>query len=183
MTHGARVAAQRSLKHLRRVVFRHRRASLHDQIQVVAITSGQSQCSIAAAHMDGSVVFTRMRQCAHTYFIGPLESKSQTASRYRFSRFAQLTAERPYTLRWTAPQTCPLLWGISTPSNRPTWFLRPTRVLNPNDISIGSAVFAGLTTVTDRRRAYRPTNRPTDHATRSVTIGRMYIYVVRRCGL
>ena len=29
--------------------------------------------------------------------------------------------------------------------------LGPTRVLNPNDISIGSAVFAGLITVTDRQ--------------------------------
>jgi len=31
-----------------------------------------------------------------------------------------------------------------------TWFLEPTRAHNPNGISIGSAVFAGLTTVTDR---------------------------------
>jgi len=36
-----------------------------------------------------------------------------------------------------------------------TSFPGPTRVLNPNGISIGSAVFAGLTTVTDR-----PTVRP-----------------------
>ena len=41
----------------------------------------------------------------------------------------------------------PLPMGAWTPSN--TWFLGPTRVLNP--ISIGSAVFAGLTTVTDRQ--------------------------------
>jgi len=41
----------------------------------------------------------------------------------------------------------------------------------PKGILIGSAVFAGLTTVTDR---------PTDHATRSVTIGHIY---VRWCGL
>jgi len=32
-----------------------------------------------------------------------------------------------------------------------TWFRGPTRVLNPNGIEIGSAVFAGLTTVTDRQ--------------------------------
>ena len=50
------------------------------------------------------------------------------------------------------------------PSN--TSFLEPTQVLNPNGISIGSAVFAELTSVTDR---------PTDHATRSVTIGRIYV--------
>jgi len=36
---------------------------------------------------------------------------------------------------------------IWTPSN--TRFLGPTRVFNPNGISIGSAVFAGLTNVLD----------------------------------
>jgi len=49
---------------------------------------------------------------------------------------------------------------ICTPPN--TCFLGPTRVQIPNGISIGSTVFAGLTTVTD-------------HATRSVTIGRIYV--------
>jgi len=44
--------------------------------------------------------------------------------------------------------------------------LGPTRVLNyPNGISVGSAVLAGLTDVTDR---------PTDHATWLVTIDRIY---------
>jgi len=46
------------------------------------------------------------------------------------------------------PQHCLFLWGIWTPSN--TWFPGPTRVLNPNSISIGSAIFAALTSVTDR---------------------------------
>jgi len=32
-----------------------------------------------------------------------------------------------------------------------TWFPGPTRVLNPNNISIGSAVFPTLTSVTDRQ--------------------------------
>jgi len=45
-----------------------------------------------------------------------------------------------------------------------------TRVLNRNGISIGSTVFAGLTTVTDGQ-----TDRPTDHAAPSVTIGRIYV--------
>jgi len=74
--------------------------------------------------------------------------------------------------------SCPFPVGDMDPSN--TWFPGPTQVFNPNSISIGSAVFAGLTTVTDR-----PTDRPTDHGTRSVTIGRrIYVgYVVLRCGL
>ena len=48
---------------------------------------------------------------------------------------------------------------------------RPTQVYSPKGISIGSAVFAGLTIVTDRQ---------TDHAT-WVTTGRTT--VVLRCGL
>ena len=38
------------------------------------------------------------------------------------------------------PQNCPF-----------SWFRGPTQVLNPNGISIGSAVFAGLNSVTDRQ--------------------------------
>jgi len=59
---------------------------------------------------------------------------------------------------------------VVSPSN--TWFLGSTRVHIPNGISIGPAVFAGLTIVTGRQA---------DYATPSVTIGR--IYVVLRCGL
>jgi len=54
--------------------------------------------------------------------------------------------------------------GSGPPSN--TWFIGHTRVLNPNGISIGAAMFAGFTCVTDR---------PTNHATRSVTVGRIYL--------
>jgi len=54
--------------------------------------------------------------------------------------------------------------GLWAPSN--TWFPGPTQVLNPKGSSIGAAVFAGLTSVTDR---------PTDHATPSVRIGRIYV--------
>jgi len=39
-----------------------------------------------------------------------------------------------------------------------------------NGISIGSAVFAGLTSVADRQ-----TDRLTDNATRFVTVGRIYV--------
>jgi len=54
-------------------------------------------------------------------------------------------------------------------------FVGLTEVPNPNGISIGSAVVAGLTTMTDRQ-----TDRQTDHATPSVTISRIYVL---RCGL
>ena len=79
----------------------------------------------------------------------------------------QMTTECPSTLQWDVPnspppQNCPLPWGIWTPCN--TWFPGPTQVLHINGISIASAVFAELTSVTDQ---------PTDHATRSVTIDRI----------
>jgi len=58
-------------------------------------------------------------------------------------------AEHPYfAMGHSFPQNCPFPWGIWTPSN--TWFLEPTQAQNPNGILIGSDVFAGLTTVTDR---------------------------------
>ena len=75
--------------------------------------------------------------------------------------FAQLTAERPCTLQWAAPSPSKL---SGSPSN--TWFLGPTGVHNPNGFSIRSAIFAGLTSVTDR---------PTDRATRSITVVHIYV--------
>ena len=77
--------------------------------------------------------------------------------------FAQVTAECPYPLK-----IAPSHGGSEPPSN--TWFPGPTGVLKPNGISIGSAVFAGLTSVTDRE-----TDRPREHAPRSVTIDRIYV--------
>jgi len=74
-----------------------------------------------------------------------------------------------FTMSPLSPRKIVLLhWGIWTPSN--ARFSGPTQVLNPNGISIGSAIFAGLTSVTDRL-----TDRLTDHATRSVTIDRIYV--------
>ena len=52
-----------------------------------------------------------------------------------------------------------------------TCFLGPTRLHNPNGISIGSAVFAGLTIATDRKM---------DHATRYLIIGRIYVRTAMR---
>jgi len=68
--------------------------------------------------------------------------------------FAQTTLECPYTLQWDAHSPrkkifAPSHGGIWTPSN--TWFFWSTQMLNPNGSSIGAAVFAGLTSVTDRQ--------------------------------
>jgi len=91
---------------------------------------------------------------------------------YRFSRVC--TDNRRVSLYFTmgrlfSPKNLPLPMGRSGPPSN-TWFPGPTQVLNPNGSSIGTAVFAGLTSVTDRQ-----TDRPTDHATRSVRIGRIYV--------
>jgi len=65
-----------------------------------------------------------------------------------------MTAECPYTLQWGAPSPSKL--PRSHGGFEPLWFPEPSRVLNPDCISIGSAIFAGLTSVTDR-----PTDRQT----------------------
>ena len=78
-----------------------------------------------------------------------------------------MTAKCPYTYTMGRPfplKIAPSHGEIWTQSN--TWFPGLTGVLNPNGILIGSAILAGLTNVTDR---------PTDHATRSVRIDRIYI--------
>jgi len=87
---------------------------------------------------------------------------------YRFSRLC--TDDRRVSLYFTmgrpfSPQNLPLPMGGSGPLSN-TWFPGPTQVLNLKGSSIGTAVFAGLTSVTDRL---------TDHATRSVRIGRIYV--------
>jgi len=91
----------------------------------------------------------------------------------RFSRSCTAHGRKSLYLQWAVLfQKMPLpMGGLDPPFN--TRFPGPTCVLNPNSISIGSAVFAGLTSVTYR---------PTDHATRSVTIDSICVpprYVVR----
>jgi len=78
----------------------------------------------------------------------------------QFSRFAQVTAECPYTLQWGAlpPQNCPFSWGSGP--HLIYGCPQPKRHLDR------CSRFAGLTSVTDR---------PTDRATRSVTICRIYV--------
>jgi len=63
----------------------------------------------------------------------------------------------PYTLHNETP--LPSKLPLSVPFNvfTNTWFPGSTRVSNPNGMLIISAVFAGLTSVTDR-----PTDRPRD---------------------
>jgi len=89
-------------------------------------------------------------------YLGPHESNSQTASRSVEPFLHGLPQPVPILYNGPPrPLKLPILWASGPHLTRS---LGPTRVLNPNGISIGSAVFfTGLTTVTDR---------PTDHATR-----------------
>jgi len=96
--------------------------------------------------------------------LGLPESTAKTANRSVQPFFAQLTAESRYTMGHPSPSQLPLpIWGSGPPSN--TWFPGPSRV--HKQISIGSSVFADVHTT--------PTDRPTDHATRSVTIDRICV--------
>jgi len=75
----------------------------------------------------------------------------------------------------TAPRNCLFPWGIRVPSNSP--YVVPlvhgeaTPVYTPISISIGLSVFAGSSMYPS---SSRQTDRQTDHAITSVTIGRIY---------
>jgi len=76
--------------------------------------------------------------------IGPFKPTTQTASR-SLRPFLNSPSQSYFTTGLLPPQNCPFPWGMWTPSK--IWFLGPTLVLNSNGISMGSSVFAGLTTV------------------------------------
>jgi len=83
--------------------------------------------------------------------LGPPNSASQTASR-SVSRLCTAHGRRSlyFTMSRLQPKL-PFPMGRSEPPSN-TWFLGPTQVLIPNSTSIGSAIFAGLTTVRDRHQ-------------------------------
>ena len=92
----------------------------------------------------------------------PSEPITQTASRsvQAYSHRGPQSVPILYNGMPLSPSKLPLPMGDLDP-HLIHGSLGPPRVHNPNGISIGSAVFAGLTSVTDRT---------TDHVTRSVTI-------------
>ena len=126
-------------------------------------------------HTDGSVVFAMWRQCVphlNTCFPGPTRVHNPNSISIGSAIFAQLTAVLLYIT--TNPLKLSLPMGyLNPPSN--TWFLRPTRVFNPNGISIGWAVFAGLSFVTDRQ-----TDKQTDRQTTLLVCNnRPHLHIVR----
>jgi len=89
---------------------------------------------------------------SNTWFLRPIQAHNPNGISVSSAVFGQMTAECPYTSQWVASfplKIGPSQGGTWTPSN--TWFFRAIRVLNPNGISIGSAIFVRLTTVTERQ--------------------------------
>jgi len=116
------------------------------------------------------IVFVRRRQCAlHvTCFLGPTQVHKRNGISIGSVIFAPFTVEFHRALGMPLPlKITPSHGALWTPSN--TSFLGPTRLHNPNGISISSDLFC---TAHDRDRQ---TNQQTDQATP--------MYVVRRCGL
>ena len=104
---------------------------------------------------------------------GPPESTTKTAN-WSVQLFLHSSRQNVPTLYNGAlsPKIGPCHGGSGPPSN--TWFPGSTTVLNPNGISIGSAIFVGHTSVTGRQ---------TDYTTQSVTTNnRPHLYLVLRCG-
>ena len=95
------------------------------------------------------------------YFMVPWASPN-LQSKWHHDRFSCFcTGDRRVALYFTmggpSPSKLSLCTGGSGPQSN-TWFPGPTGVLNSNGISIGSAIFAGLS-VTDKQTD--PTNRQT----------------------
>jgi len=99
-----------------------------------------------------------------TQFLGPIQAHNPNGISLGSAVCTQTSTECSCTLHMDAAHLkIASSHGVWTSYN--TWVIGPMQVLNPNGISISSALFAGLTSVT---------NRLTDHATRSSTLGLTY---------
>jgi len=82
--------------------------------------------------------------------LGPIQAHNPKSISIGSAIFAQMTAVSLYfTMGCPSPSKLTLPKGDLYTSN--AWFPGPTLVLNPNGVSIGSGVFAGFITVTDRQ--------------------------------
>jgi len=105
-----------------------------------------------APHTNSSIIFNRRHQHAlhlTNDSLGPPQSISQTAYR-SVQPFLHSSRHNVRIGPPLSPSKLILLMEDLDP-HRSTWFLGSTRVHNLDGISIGSAVFAGLTIVTDRQ--------------------------------
>ena len=118
--------------------------------------------------MDGSIVFARWRQCAPHLIRASLDRVLHIPNGILIGSavFCRAHGSRPQYFKMGRPFSLTLILSQGRSRHPVPWFLGPTRAHNANSASIASAVFARLTIVTDR---------PTDHATPSVTIHRVTV--------
>ena len=110
---------------------------------------------------------------SNTWFLRPIRDHNPNGIPICSAVFAQTTVECPYTLQWDAhspPKICPFQWGDLEPhlihgSPGPRKSSTQTAARSVQPFLQGSLVWQ-----TDRL-----TDRPTDDATRSVRIGRIYV--------
>jgi len=117
----------------------------------------RKNCPLAWGDLD--------RPPSNTWFLGPTQILNPNVILTGSDTFAQLTAECPYTLQWAAlcPSKLPIPTGISGPH------LTHDSLGSPNHTVSGSfqpSLQGSLVWQTDRW---------TDHATRSVTLGCTYV--------
>jgi len=82
-------------------------------------------------------------------FLEPIQVHNPDGISIGSAVFAQKSSVIRYLMACLSLKIAPSHGGSGSPSN--TWFFEHTRVFHPNGISIGSAVFAKLTTVTNRQ--------------------------------
>jgi len=126
-------------------------------------TASMTNCLVAIVHTKPVIAilvpklvamattFSTSGRPSNTWFFGPIRAHNPNGRLLdRFSRFCTGDRRVSYALQWDAlfHKNVPSRVRSGHPSN--TCFPGPTRVLNPNGISIGSAVFAWRTSVTDR---------------------------------
>jgi len=115
--------------------------------------------------------------CVHVTLSSTLQSAYAPYRCYPLpSRFEYIDRRTCSGMSWAGHfllQKLPLCARGSTPQSN-TWFLWLIRVNIANGIAIGSAVFGGLTVVTDRQ---------TDRPRYSVRSNRPHLAIVLRCGL
>jgi len=94
-------------------------------------------------NMDRSIVFARWRQCAPhvthgSFHPGPQPKRHLDRLSHICTAHGRMSSDM--TEHVLSPKNCRFAWGHLDP-----WFIRPTRVHNPNGISIDSAISAQLT--------------------------------------
>jgi len=141
-------------------------------IQTSIVTMSQVHVVTMLVRIESRGIWTPSNNAS----LSPTESITQTAYRSVQPFLSQIhRIECPYTLQWDAPspQNCPSHYEIGS--------IDPHLIhgsLGPSECSTQTGLFRSVQPFLQGslvRQIDRQTNRPTDHATRSVSIGRIYV--------